>query len=321
MQVFFISLCAVAVILLMAAPGFILKRKGLLPGECMVGISRLLVYVCQPCLIIYTFMSTPFSPEKLASMGWFALACLLIHVIMLGGAFLVLNKKSRDKVLYRILTVATTFGNCAFFGIPIIEALFPETSSELIIYTTVYAVVMNVLGWTVGSAIIARDTRYISLRKILLNPILFGFAIGMVLFTLGIDLSFTLPGGWSFVLLRDAVTIVARMATPLSMIVMGMRLTTVPVKALLTNYKIYLTVAVKQIVMPLVALLVVKLFPLAPEVRGAFYIICACPAASVVLSYSELCGTGQEEAASTVLLSTALNIATLPVMMLLLNFA
>ena len=318
MQVFFISLCAVAVLLVTAVPGFVLKKLGLLPGECILGFSRILVYVSQPCLIIYTFMSTPFSRERLASLGWFALACLAIHAVMLGGAFLVLNKKSREGIIYRILTVATTFGNCAFFGIPVIEALFPDTSSDLIIYTTVYAVVMNVLGWTVGSAIISRDTRYISPKKIFFNPILVGLAIGMLLFVTGVDLTFTLPGGWDFVILRDTVTIVARMATPISMIVMGMRLATVRLRDMLSDVRIYLTILVKQLVMPLVALLLVKLFPLAPDVRAAFYIICACPAASVVLSYSELCGTGQKEAASTVLLSTALNILTLPLMMLLL---
>ena len=318
MQIFFISLFAVGVLLLSAIPGFVLKKTGLLPTECILGLSRILVYVCQPCLIIYTFMSTPFSWERLASMGWFALACLAIHAVMLGGAFLVLNKKSREGVIYRILTVATTFCNCAFFGIPVIEALFPDTSPDLIIYTTVYAVVMNILGWTVGSAIISRDTRYISPKKVFLNPILFGFVIGMIFFAFGIDLTFTLPGGWNFVILRDTVTVVARMATPISMIVMGMRLATMKIRDMFTDVRIYATIFVKQVVMPLVALLVVSIFPLMPEVKAAFYIICACPAASVVLSYSELCGTGQKEAASTVLLSTALNIVTLPLMMLLL---
>ena len=321
MQVFFISLCAVGVLLLMAVPGFVLKRVGLLPGECIPGLSRILVYLCQPCLIIYTFMSTPFSWERVASMGWFALACLVIHVIMLGGAFLLFEKRGRSEVTYRILTVATTFANCAFFGIPVIEALFPEVSSSLIIYTTVYAVVMNVLGWTVGSAIISRDTRYISLKKIFLNPILFGFVIGVILFALGTDLSFLLPGGTVFTLLRDGITVIARMATPISMIVMGIRLSEIRLRDILTDRRVYLTVFIKQVIMPLVALLVIKLFPLANEVRAAFYIISACPAASVVLSYSELCGTGQREAAGTLLLSTALNIVTLPLMMLLLHLA
>ena len=320
MQIFFISLFAVGVLLMLAVPGFIMKKVGFLPQECILGLSRILVYVCQPCLIVYTFMTTPFSWERLASMGWFALACLVIHAVMLGGAFLVLNKRSREEVIYRILTVATTFANCAFFGIPIIEALFPETASELVIYTTVYAVVMNVIGWTVGSAIISRDTRYISPKQIFINPILIGCVIGFILFVLGVDLTFSIPDGGDFVLLRDAVTIVARMATPLSMIVMGMRLATMKLRDMLSDRRIYITILVKQLVMPLVAFLLVKLFPFAADVRATFYIIAACPAASVVLSYSELCGTGQKEAASAVLLSTALNIVTLPLMMLLMPF-
>ena len=70
--------------------------------------------------------------------------------------------------------------------------------------------------------------------------------------------------------------------------------------------------------MPLVAFLAVFFIPLPTEVKATFFIICACPTASIVLNFSELIGEGQREAASMVLLSTILSIATLPVMVLLL---
>ena len=320
-EVFFISLFAVAVLLLCAVPGYILKRCGMVSDGCIVGFTKVLVYVSQPCLIIYTFMTTPFSVEKLKTMGWFALACLAIHAIMLGGGYLLLRRAGRREVIYRIITVATTFSNCAFFGIPMIESIFPDTSGELIIYTTVWAVVMNIIGWTVGSAIISGDGRYISPKKIFVNPVLIGFAVAMLLFVIGYDLTVPVPGSDAvFTVLRDTVVVVARMATPISMLVMGMRLATVRIGEMFTDLRTYITVAVKQVVMPLVGLLLIKLFPLSPEIKQAFYIICACPAASVVLSYAELCGCGQKEAANTVLLSTGLNIITLPLMMLLIGF-
>lgn len=320
MSVFLIALFAVAVLLAASLPGFLLKKFNVLPESCIAGFSKVLIYITQPCLAIYTFKSTEYSPEKLANIGIFAALTLLVHGIMLGGAYLILKRKFDDP-LYRILTIATTFANCAFFGIPIIEALFPSFAKDVIIYTTVYSLVMNVIGWTVGSAIISRNAKYISPKKIFLNPAMLGTAVAFILFVFKIPLTFTVPGtDVTFRLIEDVITVSAKMATPLSMLIMGMRLATMKWRSFFTDYRIYLTIAVKQLVMPLVAFLAVVFLPIDPQLKCVFYIICACPAASVVLNYAEVVGSGQKEAANTVLLSTILSIGTLPLIALLLRF-
>jgi len=319
MQVFLISLFAVAVLLVTAVPGYILIKKKMISENCIPGFSKILIFITQPCLAVYTFKSTEYSPEKLLDIGIFALMTLLIHAVMLGGAYLTLRKRYKEPI-YRIMTIATTFGNCAFFGIPILEALFPSTSSDLIIYTTVYALVMNVLGWTVGSAIISGDTKYVSVKKIFLNPAMLGSIVATVLFVFEIPLTFTLSGGVEFTLLRDVITTTARMATPLSMIIMGMRLGTMKLSGLFTNLKVWSAVAVKQLVMPLIAFLIAICLPADPNLERTFFVICACPVASIVLNYAELVGCGQEEGANSVLLGTMASILTLPITALLLNF-
>ena len=313
MSTFSVALIAVAVLLLAAAVGYLLARTRVLSEELIPGISKILVYVCQPCLAIYTFSQAEFSWQIMKGVGIFAAFIILVHAVMLASSYLILKKRSAEPV-YRIITIGTTFGNCAFFGIPIIEALLPESASGLILYTTVYAVVMNVIGWTVGSAIISRDAKYISLKKILVNPAMLGFVSAIVFFVLGVRFN-----GTYTTMLGSMIQHTARMATPLSMIVMGMRLSTMKLSELFSDYKLYLTVAVKQMLMPLVAFLIAFLLTgVDVGLRATFYITCACPVASIVLNYSEIIGEGQKSAANLVLLSTALSVITLPVMMLLL---
>ncbi len=307
-MIFSIAFIAVLVLLLVAVPGYVLIKRGMVSEECIPGFSKVLVYVCQPCLAVYTFTSATYSPEKLADIGVFALLTLAVHAVMLGGAFLILRKKYKN-ALYRIITVATAFANCAFFGIPVIEALMGEAASELIIYTTVYAVIMNVIGWTVGSAIISGDAKYISPKKIFLNPAMIGAVIAFVIFVFRIPIQ---PD------LANMITITGKMCSPLSMIIMGMRLATMDFRKMFTDTRIYATIAVKQLVMPLVGFLIVCFLPISYEIKSTFFIICACPVASVVLNFSEMLGEGQKEAASAVLLGTILSILTLPLMMLML---
>ena len=309
-MIFTIALIAVAVLLLTAVPGFLLIKCKIINEDCTVGFSKILLYVTQPCLAIYTFKSTEYSLSKLADIGVFALLTLGIHAIMLLSSFLIF-RRSYKKVIYRIITISNTFGNCAFFGIPVIEALLPESAPDLIIFTTVYALVMNVLGWTVGSAIISQDTKYITLKKIFINPAIIGTFTALILFIFEIPIQKDL---------FSMITATARMATPLSMLIMGMRLGTMSLKSMFTDIKVYFTVAVKQIVMPLIAFAALLALPISPEVKCTFFIICACPAASIVLNYAEIVGEGQKEAANIVLFGTILSIVTLPVIMLLLPF-
>ena len=112
------------------------------------------------------------------------------------------------------------------------------------------------------------------------------------------------------------IEMMGKMCTPLSMLIMGMRLATVKLPTLFTNRSIYFTIAAKQFLMPLVGFALVFFLPVSDGLRAALFIISACPVASVVLNYSELVGEGQKEAANMVLLGTMLSIRTLPIVML-----
>ena len=102
------------------------------------------------------------------------------------------------------------------------------------------------------------------------------------------------------------------------MIIIGMRLAKVDIIKLLRNTKIYLVALTKLVIMPLVAFAIIYFFPIGADAKSVFYIIAACPTASIVLNFSELIGEGQEEAVSSVLMATVLSVVTLPFMMLML---
>jgi len=310
-MIFLIALGAVAILLASAVPGYALLKFKKVSEKCIPDLSKVLLYVCQPCLIIYPFIELDFSLEYLANIGIFAALLIIVFAIMLGGAYIVMRKRCENPI-YRIITIATTFSNCAFFGIPIIEAVMPESAGGIIAYTTVFAVVMNVIGWTVGSAIISRDIKHISPKKSFINPAAIGFILALAVFIIDLPMPEQLS---------SMITLIGRMATPLSMLIMGMRLATMRLGSLFTDYRIYLTIAVKQFLMPLITFGIVMAMPFVDVgVRQTLFITCACPIASVVLNFAEIVGEGQKEAANSVLLSTMLSIITLPVMMLLLPF-
>ena len=309
-MIFTIALGAVLVLLLMAAVGYILAKCRVFGGNITSDLSKILVYVCQPALAIYTFKSTEYSLEKLTNVGIFALLVLVINVLVMGVSYVIFRRKSKNPI-YRIMTIATPMANCAFFGIPIIEAILPNEASDLILYTTVFSVIMNIIGWTIGSAIISQNLKYISVKKMITNPALLGAVAALILFVFEIPIE-------NLTSVFSLITSCAKMATPLSMIIMGARLATMDIPSMFNDARVYLTIAIKQFAMPLVAFAMVYFLPLPAEIAKTFFIICACPVASVVLNYSEIVGAGQKEAAKMVLVVTILSVITLPIMMLLL---
>ena len=119
-------------------------------------------------------------------------------------------------------------------------------------------------------------------------------------------------------MLLDAISLVGRMSTPLCMMILGMRLATIPFRRIFGNWRQYFAVFLNQIVYPLLVFLILLFLPLDNALKTTLVILCACPVASLVQNYAEILGQGQESAANIVLLGTASSIVTVPLICLLL---
>lgn len=312
---FLITVGTVAIMLAYAVPGFFFIKSKLIPEGHIPSFARLLLFVCQPCLTVYSFQeATKAVNAGVIDQGTLAVNMLIflavtggIQCAMLFGFNYIFQRKS-DDAKHRVCAIATAFGNSGFFGIPVLQTLLRD-HPEAVIYSTVFFLCMNVLAWTVASAMITKDKSYISIKKAVLNPATFAliFALPMFIFR------YELPSE-----IGSMITLLGKFSTPLCMIILGMRLATVDPKSLFGDRLQYLAVAIKTVGMPLIAFAVVYFLPVSLTIKETAVILCACPVANIVLSFAEMLGQGQKVAANTVLLSTILSIISLPTVLLLL---
>lgn len=303
---FLTALGVVLIMLLYAVPGFLLVKSRLVLESSISAFAKLLMYVCSPCLVFNSLTRNEFSSSLVKEM---LIAFAFIFLAFLIGlvAFLFVFKKKSDNVKYRIYNLATIFANCAFMGVPVLEALFPDYP-QAIAFSAMASLALNILGWSVASYIISRDKKYISVKKILLNPATIALAIAIPFFVFSIEIPTLIDG---------AIVLFAKMTTPLCMLIMGMRLACASFKKVFLAPSQYLIIAIKQVIVPLLTFLILLPLPIDERMKASIYILMACPVASVVLSFSEMIGEGQESASSLVLLGTALSAITIPVMSLL----
>ena len=294
--------------LLCAIPGFLLVKTGAVKSENISAFSKVLMFVCQPALTFYSFNKADFTPALGINLLIFFAIITVVQLLFIGAFYLIFRKRM-DDIRYRVATVATTLSNCSFLGVPLLEAIFPQ-SPNVAAYSMMYFLSMSLIGWTLASFIISGDRKYISIKKILINPATLSIAVALPLFLT----STKLPAE-----IADMATVLGKMTTPMCMLVMGMRLATLKIKPIFTDGMQYLTVFINQVIFPLTAFAIVWFMPVDSELKQCLYVMCCCPVASVVLNYAEILGQGQERAANTLLLGTILSIVTLPVLVLLMN--
>ncbi len=297
----------VAMMLLCALPGFIAIKTRILREESIPVLARVLLYICQPALIFYSLSGIPYSTGLLLDM----LLVFLLSLVLIGGTiglvFFLLRRRVAE-ARFRIYTIATALGNFGFMGVPMLKALLPGYP-EALAFSTVFSVSLNLLAWTVACSVISLDTRYISLKKIFLNPPVLALPFALILFIMGITLPAPITG---------TINYLAEMSTPLCMLIMGARLALSDFRRIFLTPVHYLVVGVKQILLPAATLGILLLLSVTADLRAAVYILMCCPVASVILNFSEMLGEGQESAAGLVLLGTILSALTLPLMTLLL---
>ena len=304
-KICFINIC---VLLIYAVIGFFLIKGKLVKKESIPDFAKLLMYICQPALLIYSFNEANYSLDLGKALIISFIIIALIFALFLSFFCLLFRKKLKTSVPSRIYTIASCFGNVGFFGIPVLEAMLPNNSNALAI-ASVFLILMNEIGWTIGSLIISQDKKYLNWKVILFNPSMIALYVALPLFFTGTKFN----SDFSIIL-----TILGKMTTPLCMLILGMRLAITSFKTVFCNYKTYIFVIVKQIILPLIVFLALYFIPIDSYLKNTIFILSATPIASVVLNFSEMIGEGQEDSASLVLCGTILCIITMPVLMLLL---
>ena len=303
---FLTTLITVAIMLCYAIPGFIFVIIKAIKPDSIGAFARILLFVCQPALIIYSFNTATFTLKFLGQLGIFFALCTGMQVLTMVSMTLILKKKF-DDVRNRICTIACSLANVGFFGIPLIEAVLPG-HPEAVVFSSLFSVSLNLLSWTLAVGIITWDRKQINVRNMIVNPTTVSLLIALPLFFA----SAKLPGK-----IEPIVELLGRMTTPMCMLILGMRLATVTPRDLFGNPRIYLSTGIKNVLYPLLSFLIIYFVPLPEYVRITFFLLGCCPSASMVLNMSELVKKGQTHAACSVLISTLSCILTVPVLALM----
>ena len=143
-----------------------------------------------------------------------------------------------------------------------------------------FIVLLNLLQWTYGASLLTGERKRLTLKELLLNPIMIGSILGLLLFVTGLGTK--LP-----VILSGAISGVAALNSPIAMLVLGIYMAQASLKETFLSPRLY----------------------------------CLSGVGANVAVSAQLYDKDYSYACQTVVVSTLLSIATLPVMTALAGLA
>ncbi len=292
----------VLIIFILIAAGFVLSKAGVINEKGTRQMTDILLMLVTPCVLINAYQKE-FSTELVKGLILSAFLALAVHIIGIVISTLVFKKE--ESLKYRVSIFSSVYSNCGFMAIPLLSA---AQGTEGVFYGSAYLAVFTILYWTHGICMYAGSIKEISIKRILTNPGIIGTVIAILLFVTGTRL----PG-----VLNESVKYLAGMNTPLAMIVMGAYLTRVDFKKALKNGSIYAVTALRLLIIPAAAVLLMYVFNVEPVIARSVLISSACPTAAVSALLATKYNLDAGYAAETVSVSTVISIATIPLILLL----
>lgn len=304
-------------------PGFILRKTKIADKNFAKSLSVFTLYVAQIAMILHGFMVN-FDIKVLKGIGLVFLFAFLAHVI-----FYILAKnlfKNAPERLKKVLRFGVMFSNAGYMGIPVISDVF---GSEYVIYATIYIIWFNVFAYSLGRLIYTNDKKYISVKKIFINPAVLPIAIGLVIFLTGggtwVQNTLTQSGflAEGVGLIYNIITVLKNMVAPASMMVIGAKLAEINFKGVFKDKYLYPFIALRLLIFPAVVWIVMRVFNLLGFLdttsMSIVLILCSTPAAAITSIFAELYDCDAAYAGKLVAITTILSVITMPVVAFLLQ--
>ena len=304
MEISLLLMQQITELFLMIFMGYVIVKARLLKGEDSKVISKIVLYLIIPCVIINAFQ-VDYTSEKVQGLLLAFAASVMLQVLLLiivwGAGRMGLNEVEKASVYY---------SNAGNLIMPIVTFVLGQ---EWVLYGCVFMSVQLVFVWSHGKSVLSME-KGIDWRKIIFNINMIAVFAGVVLFFTKIRLP---------QILNQTFGSVGSMIGPASMMVTGMLIAEMSLKDIFTNGRVYFITFLRLIAVPAVALLLLKVSGLvngSPDGKKLLLIVFLAvitPSASTITQMCQVYGNDSKYASAVNVMTTLLAIVTMPLMVLL----
>lgn len=286
------------------AIGFILMKMDVLPKNSSTVLSKLENVILIPALVMGTFIEN-FTVSRILS-AWKLLAVSsLIAIIAIPLAILISKLTTKDKYIQKIYTYGLSFSNFGFMGNAVVSSLFSDIFFEYLIFTLPLWILIYL--WGVPRLLIADSNKKQSFKenlKSFVNPMFIGMIIGMIIGLTGIK-----PPDF----LTSIITVSGNCMSPIAMLLTGVVVSSISLKATFTNVRIYIISIVRLIAIPMLFVFVASFIELSETIYLCALCSLAMPLGLNTIVIPSALGRDTTVAAGMTVISHMLSCITIPI--------
>ena len=289
----------VAILLMLMLIGVLLTKFQVLKENAIKSITDLVLYTVTPCVIIKSFVRK-FEVSALKNLLISFLIAILVHIgfILLSRIIFRTKEVSRRKVLQ----FAVIFSNCGYMSLPLQEALLGDNG---VFYGSSFIAIFNLFIWSYGILLMSGDKKYLTPKKMIINPGIIGLTLGLIVFLFSVPLP---------KVIYEPISYMASLNTPLPMIIIGYHLTK---SKIFKGRAGFLAIAVRLVLFPMIALAIMYLCGIRGDLFVSVVISCCAPTAAITTMFSDKFGCETALSVNLVSLSTIISLITIPLIVTL----
>lgn len=306
-----IVLQQMAVLFVIMMVGYMCSKLSWIDDNTYSKLSKIVVNIMNPMLIINGVINKETGNDY--GKVWTNLLLIVIYfVLLILLSFVVvriLRIERSTESLYRLMLI---FSNVGFIGIPVISSVYGETS---VLYIAFYILGYNFLLYTYGLHLVdvsaeegKKQEKGVFWKK-MLNPGVFACLVAIAVFVFQIKV----PGP-----VESLVSYLGEPAVPLSMLLIGASMAQQDLKKMFTDFRMYVFLIIRLLVIPIAAALVIRNFAVDPQIAGIFILMLAMPIGSIVVLLAADQGADETCCIKGSVLSTLFSVVTIPVVSLFL---
>lgn len=304
MESFLAVAVRVAVMIIMIAVGWFISKKGVITETGTGEITKILIDIVTPCLMISSFMSVEAGSVKVSSILLALVTAAASMAVGFGISKLFFRKQPTERK--NVLRFAMIFSNAGFMGIPLIQGILGDSG---VIFGSFFIVAFNVFCWTYGYSMMSGGGK-VSLKKAILNPGMIGMMIGLPVYIFRVYFpDFAIPE-----MISLPIQGFADLNTPLAMVVVGSYIAKVKLSELFTDKDVLLTAAMRLIAIPIITIGILFLIKPEYDLFISTAIQTAAPTAANTVLFAVLFGSDAKLASKTIALTTLVSVITIPCM-------
>ena len=290
-----------SVIAILVGIGIWLQKRDVLNDKSTPFLSRIVVDICNPALIVSSIVSGNISVSHQDFLNGVGISAAVYFLFILLG-YIVPHIVRVPKDERKFYTLMSIYGNVGFLGIPVARAILPE---NCMLYVIICNVFYCLLFYTHGVVTLSSGKEKMNLKKIFSPGVLMSL-YALVIFWFDLKLPDMITG---------TIQYIGNPTVFLSMILLGAAVGRSRFFEAVKDLKLWIFILIRHVAVPVAVVILLGALRVQEEMIRTFCLMCAVPVGNLPMIQAEKTGERTDVLSKGIIVTTVFSFFSITILM------